>query len=548
MKPRPLLYADCLFIAALILTVCSGCWKKPELEIVNPTSYLDVQEGRQEEIWELIRINNKVAGYRNTVVKRFAEDGDTIYRVTQETVIADNRLGERISGSIVTIVQQKRDGTFLLGDKYESLSGQPMVTRFRPVEEPGNMIRRAATVTIDPVSGDDIPNADPSTKTLSWKPGTLGEFGVLFSLWNKPLSPGEQRTIEYFDLTLEQSVTVELTAGKIEPLLFNNLETNLLPVVETMRIGETVIPSHHWMDAGGNIVRTTVNEPYPIEFSLSTREKAMSAFENAGNLNLILFALIRVQGSIPQPRTAHQVAFRLHRVNQDARNAPSAFAPMFRETAFQSVKAVDADTLDVTVTASSPQALTALYGSVIPQAPKETTVPADLQRNEWIQSDSDPIITLAAEATEKKYPPWEMGTDLERYVAQKMRRVNYQQSFASALEVAETLQGDSAGYAVLLAAIARAKDIPSRVVVGLVYTNTNSNEGVFVPHFWTELYLDGHWHSFDATTGLMTGTGGADASRIVLARSNLADESLSALAAKTLPLIGHLQVTIVKSE
>jgi hypothetical protein len=62
-----------------------------------------------------------------------------------------------------------------------------------------------------------------------------------------------------------------------------------------------------------------------------------------------------------------------------------------------------------------------------------------------------------------------------------------------------------------------------------------------IPHFWTEMHIDGHWHSFDATTG----QGGADASRIVLTRANLADESLPAIVAKTLPLIGHLQVTIL---
>ncbi|MCL2117477.1 MAG: transglutaminase-like domain-containing protein, partial [Planctomycetaceae bacterium] len=151
---------------------------------------------------------------------------------------------------------------------------------------------------------------------------------------------------------------------------------------------------------------------------------------------------------------------------------------------------------------------------------------------------------LAAEATESNNRSWEMAAELERFVSRKLQQVSYQHSFASAAEVAETLQGDSAGYAVLLAAIARAKNIPSRVVVGLVYTDTNTNEGVFVPHFWTELFLDGHWHPFDATIG----QGGADASRILLARSNLADESLPALVAKTLPLLGHLQVTIVKIE
>jgi len=544
MKTKPVLFACYLLMVAMMLPGCSGCWKKPELQVVNPIKYLEVQDDQQEEIWELIRIKGDVAGYRHTIVMRFTEEGETIYQVSQEDFISSNRLNERMIGRIRTGAQQKRDGTFLLGEKVEGLSGMSMVTRFQPDDKiEGQMVRLAERMTINPETGEEVCyDKEPSGRNLPWKLGTPGPFAVQFSLWEKPLVPGEQRTQECFDLVLEQMVSVELAAGQAESLLYNNRETNLLPVVATTRIGDYAIISQHWMDANGNIVKTTTqNGSIPMEISLSTREKAMSAKENAGQANLNLFALIRVQGTIPQPRKTQKVEFRLHRINQGEQSGSTPeFETLFPVTAFQTVKAVDENTLDVTVTASSPEALTVLYGSVIPAAPKETTVPGDEQRNEWIQSDSGQITTLAAEATESNYSSWEMAAELERFVAQKLRG-SFKHSLASAAEVAETLQGDSAGYAALLAAVARAKKIPARVVAGLVYTDTNTNEGVMVPHFWTELYIDGHWHPFDATTG----QGGADASRIVLARSNLADESLPALVAKTLPLLGHLQVTII---
>ena len=546
MKTQPVLFACYLLTAAMMLPGCSGCWKKPELQVVNPIQYLEVQDDRQEEIWELIRIKGDVAGYRHTIVMRFTEAGETIYQVTQEDVISSNRLSEQMTGRITTSAQQKRDGTFLLGEKVEGLSGMSMVTRFQPDDKTaGQMVRLAQRMTINPETGEEVYYDDkPSGRNLLWTPGTLGPFAMQFSLWEKPLAPGEQRTKACFDLTLEQMVTVELVAGRIESLLYNNRETNLLPVVATTRIGDNVIVSQLWMDANGNIVKTTLNEPIPMEISLSTQEKAMSAKEN-GQVNLNLFALVRVQGTIPQPRKTQKVEFRLHRINPDGQNHLTAtFATLFPTMAFQTVKTVDENTLDVTVTASSPEALTDLTGSVIPSAPRETPVPGDRLCNEWIQSDSEPIANLAKEATESNYPSWEIAAELERFVARKLHRVSFKHSFASAAEVAETMQGDSAGFAVLLAAIARAKKIPARIVAGLVYTNTNTNEGVMIPHFWTELYIDGHWYPFDATTGL----GGADASRIVLAHSNLADESLSVLVAKILSLPGHLHVTIKMAE
>ncbi|MCL2119617.1 MAG: hypothetical protein FWH27_14470, partial [Planctomycetaceae bacterium] len=315
MKTQSILIPYSLLITALLLPCGFGCWKKPELQTVNPTRFLEVQEDQQAEIRELIRIKNDVAGYRHTVVTRFTEDGETVYQVSQEDVISANRLGERSTGRIETAVLQKRDGTFLEGKKTEHLSGLPMVTIFLPDESSGNMIRQAGTVIVNPATGEEELNFKSSDKTMPWKPGTLGPFAKQFSLWDKPLVPTEKRTIEYFDLTLEQMVTVELIAGEIGPLLFNNIETNLLPVVETTRIGEITLISHLWMDAGGNIVRATLTEPLPMEISLSTKEKVESAFENAGKVNLNLFALVRAQGVIPQPRSTHKVVFRMHRVN-----------------------------------------------------------------------------------------------------------------------------------------------------------------------------------------------------------------------------------------
>ena len=63
-------------------------------------------------------------------------------------------------------------------------------------------------------------------------------------------------------------------------------------------------------------------------------------------------------------------------------------------------------------------------------------------------------------------------------------------------------------------------------------------------HFWTELHVDGHWHSFDATLG----RGGTDASRIILARSNLAGEPISSLMKPMMALAGHVQVTVMETK
>jgi len=48
--------------------------------------------------------------------------------------------------------------------------------------------------------------------------------------------------------------------------------------------------------------------------------------------------------------------------------------------------------------------------------------------------------------------------------------------------------------AILFAAMARSRGIPTRVATGMIYTG-----GLFIAHFWNEVYIDGAWMTVDAT-------------------------------------------------
>jgi hypothetical protein len=69
---------------------------------------------------------------------------------------------------------------------------------------------------------------------------------------------------------------------------------------------------------------------------------------------------------------------------------------------------------------------------------------------------------------------------------------------ASAAEVAKSLSGDCTEHACLLAALCRARQIPSRVAVGLMYVPRDS---AFGGHMWTEVYVRGRWVPLDGTLG-----------------------------------------------
>jgi hypothetical protein len=119
--------------------------------------------------------------------------------------------------------------------------------------------------------------------------------------------------------------------------------------------------------------------------------------------------------------------------------------------------------------------------------------------------------------------------------------------FATASEVARTKVGDCTEHAVLLAALLRAAEIPSRVVSGLVYVDEFAGQkGIFGYHMWTQGLItraDGthHWTNLDAT---LPDAHAYDATHITLATSSLSDDQMQNFLVATAPLIGRLEIEV----
>ena len=106
----------------------------------------------------------------------------------------------------------------------------------------------------------------------------------------------------------------------------------------------------------------------------------------------------------------------------------------------------------------------------------------------------------------------------------------------SALDVLKRRKAECQGHSYLYAAFARALDIPTRLVNGLVYSGRHDG---FLYHTWTESWVDGRWLPVDPTFGQVP----ADATHIKLVEGeNLAD------LAPLLPLIGRLRIRVDRIE
>jgi len=140
--------------------------------------------------------------------------------------------------------------------------------------------------------------------------------------------------------------------------------------------------------------------------------------------------------------------------------------------------------------------------------------------------------------------PTKIAVAMERYVNQQIQQKDFSTALASAAEVARSLQGDCTEHAVLLAAMLRGRNIPSRIAVGLVYIEPLA---AFGGHMWTEALLGDRWVPLDATLAL--GQGGTGAAHIKLADSSFADNGPAPMTT-FLPLLhvmGKIELTVVES-
>ncbi|MGH8030032.1 MAG: transglutaminase-like domain-containing protein [Arenimonas sp.] len=139
-----------------------------------------------------------------------------------------------------------------------------------------------------------------------------------------------------------------------------------------------------------------------------------------------------------------------------------------------------------------------------------------LKANAWVRSDHPKVRAIAARAGGNKASVHDRMQALASQVRRRLGKGAEFLGYADAVQALRTGRGDCTEYAVLLAALARAQGLPTRVVVGMVYASRfTGRKDSFSPHAWVQVYENDRWVSYDAAfdgfdsthVALATGTG-----------------------------------------
>ncbi len=461
------------------------------------------------EYWDAVYIQGGKVGYSRMQVTPIEEDGKQLLQHDATFKMTIKRLGQKLEMNMAL-------------QSVETPGGQ--VLRFRSEVELGP----TPTVVTGKYDGGEMQMTISTLgkitrRAIPWSDEVRGFFFAEQSLERKPMKPGERRTFKALVPVFNQVATIDLVAEDYVETEMLDGPQRLLKIVNDTKFGPISIKSFVWSDDKGQSVKSL--EPTMNQVSYrTTRDEALRDSELVPEL--LVGSFVKVKGKLSDVGSAREVVYRVTLKDEDP-------AKVFPQSAGQSVKSIDMHTAEIVVRRTR-------TGETESKSPaSEKPGKADREPSNWIQSDNPAVVKLAKQAAPDEKDLTKIAVALERHVNRLITEKNFSTGLASAAEVAASREGDCTEHGVLLAALARARGIPARVVVGLVYVEPLKGFGY---HMWTEVWLNGAWTPLDATRP-HAGTG---CGHIKIAHTNLSSGEGATVFLPVVQVLGKLAIEVVE--
>jgi hypothetical protein len=431
----------------------------PTLCFAYGVAWADTVAAPVETTWMTVLLNGRKIGHEE--IQRQLVD-DTV--VTTETLVMDvERNGQAVPYHNVSRSVETTDGQPLGFSMSTTMSANDAKVE--------GSLQPDGHLQVTNLVGGDIRHS-----VTDWPSGALLVEGQRLAMREASQRPGSRYNLLLYNQASQQAVNLDVDVLGNEQVRFPDHVETLSHQRETLRhsTGNQVVDL--WLDTQGNLRKGSLSMlGHTLELIACTESCAQAPGQS---VNMMGSATIDSPRLITPEMLSDFLSYHVHFSNT------AALKP-FIDTDQQNVIDLGNGEWQINV-----------YRGMIAQLGPPTS--ADTEPNAWLQSDSPVIRQLADNAAgssnDKLHVMGNLNTFVARYLSQRGVDIGY----ASALEVARNRTGDCVEYAVLLAAMARAEGIPTRVVVGMMYAQRYGGKSrVFVPHAWVMAWAKGHWHSFD---------------------------------------------------
>jgi transglutaminase-like putative cysteine protease len=498
-----------------------------------PDSAKTSPQGHPKETWDAIYLGGVKVGYSCTRISEHVEDSVKLVHVESTNSVTVNRSGQSTRHVISSTSEETPTGQLI---------------RFRTHLESGTTSADfSGRVDGNELIVETVTAGKATTTRVPWPAGAGGFLAMEQHLLRQPMRPGERRTVTGLMSVVNQPIEMELIAEGFEPVRLLQHSEDLLRIECRAKLpGGQPIAERLWATRDGVILRRQIDAL--AQETYRTTEQIATAAVSQAKFDLMLDTTVPTDRPLENPHSTRRVRYRLHLKTNDP-------AQVFAQDERQRIIPLDARTAEVVVCSAATQVapdapttsadvLPAGNGGPQPAALAAKPAPPtenDRSPNNLIQSDNPKIITMAQSIAVDETDAATIATRLAEAVKRHIRRPNYAQAFASAADVVEHAEGDCTEHAVLLAALCRARGIPARVAIGLVYVPAAQGFGY---HMWNEVWLDGRWTALDSTLDRPA----IGAAHLKLDHSSLEGTAAFSTFLSLTQVIGQLKIEILEVE
>lgn len=465
-----------------------------------------------KEVWQVIYLGQSRIGHSRTYTRPVTIEGKAFLKCENETHLSIKRFGQTTQFDTRRETEELADGT-LRSFTYE-MKNPPAA----PTLESGRVIDGNRLVGQITVGGTAHEFSIPWNAAIK-SPAYLDRFPV-----DHPFKRFETVILKEFVPEQMQISEVHLSAGRREMVTLLDGHRKALLKLTVMESIMPQTPTRSYLDEKGDVVVSTA-EMLGQTLTTYTVPAEEALKEVAGAQIDIAVKTLVASTAIPNAHHTQKAVYRIRMKGED----PTPFFPNYP---YQKVIRSGPEQCDITVRA-------------VPVAATNRNIRVDKQylgSSRYLQTNDSAVMMHVDSAARTIVEPAKIAVAMEKYVNQKLEQKDFSTALASAGEVARSLQGDCTEHAVLLAAMLRARHIPSRIAVGLVYIESLA---AFGGHMWTEALLGDRWVPLDATLGF----GGTGADRIKLADSSFADNGPSPMTTflPLLHVLGRVELTVLET-
>jgi hypothetical protein len=446
--------------------------------------------------WWEIRIADQPSGYQHTLVENL--DGGNI-RTTEEQLIVINRLGSRVQVKVVVQSLENAAGELQSLREETSSSAQTLITES---EFRGDKIEIRSTA-----------GSNSYTRSMPLRAPLCGPMAFTRMTREQLNNPGDQVTCRQY-----QSATGPY---RLTRTLLGREEIEGHPVLRAkMTIGDTPGDVTLLLDLDGEIYKMESDGPFGKMTARAVDREAALQAAAGGSLPAESYdrTLARSNIRFADARAVERIRLKI------THKKPELGWPLLRGPS-QTIIEKTPTTVILEITRPEPRPV-----------PNEVNEAQYLKPNQILQSDDAEVVRLAREIAGDEPDRFKAARRLQDWVANNLS-YDLGIALAPASEVVRNRRGACVAYAVLLASMARAVGIPSRVPMGYIYTG-----GIWGGHAWVEVLIDGQWLPLDAA-GYRPGV--ADAARFQFDSYTMQDNLLAGSLAG-LQLYGNVDVKILE--